>query len=222
MNPFSCWRAWLAFLDRRERGTSLAFFRIAIGASMLLMLFQTWAAGAIVPLWMDSEYGGVRSISRAPWLVEWLGGPSPGVVQGLYVALFLSSLFLTIGLLGRLSALLTLLLHMNLTGLNPAAGGSYDLLIANACWLLVLAPSTATHHARPIAGWSFLKGIFGFMLSPPKPGCTSRKPFIADKRQNDPRMARSIATKIAAMQNMSLRQEPVNSTGPHAPVPKFN
>ena len=129
MNPLGCWRAWLAFLDRREKGTSLAYFRIAIGACMLLMLCQTLAAGAVVPLWMDSDHGGVRSITRAPWLVEWLGGPSPGVVFGLYGALLLSSLFLTIGLLGRLSALLTLLLHMNLTGLNPAAGGSYDLLI---------------------------------------------------------------------------------------------
>ena len=114
MNPLRWWKTWLAFLDRRELGTSLAFFRIAIGSCMVVMLCHTWMAGAINPLWMDSADGGVRNISRTPWLVDWLGGPNPSVVFGLFVALLTSSILLTLGLFGRLAALLTLLLHMNL------------------------------------------------------------------------------------------------------------
>jgi len=57
MNPLRCWKTWLAFLDRRELGTSLAFFRIAIGSCIVLMLCHTWMAGAVNPLWMDSADG---------------------------------------------------------------------------------------------------------------------------------------------------------------------
>jgi hypothetical protein len=55
-----------------------------------------------------------------------------------------SAASLTIGVCGRLSALVLLLSHQAVTGINPAATGCDDQLIGNALWLLVLARSTAT------------------------------------------------------------------------------
>ena len=138
------WAAWVALLSRREVGTPLALFRIALGLCVVGMLLGLVARGVIEPLWLDRAYGGYRALGDGNWLVERLGGPKPGVVWPLVWAAIGSGTLLTLGLGGRWPALATLLLTASLTDLNSHTGGSYDELLENGLWLCFLSSGTQT------------------------------------------------------------------------------
>lgn len=138
------WRRWVALLDRREAGTSLALFRVAIGLCVLGTIGTVLAHDLVTVLWVDREWGGYRSLGKGSWLVELLGGPRPAVIWALVAVSLVGGLLLTVGLASRLGALLSLQGVLALTWVNGHAGGSYDDLLTNALWLLLLADAGAT------------------------------------------------------------------------------
>jgi len=134
---------WANLLLTREAATPMALFRAAIGVCVIVSLGGVLAHHDVAALWLDPRHGGYAPHS-APWLFGLLGGATPqNVWSALGVTLAAGGL-LVLGLGGRFPALVALLGHMALVGLDPDAGGSYDTLISNALWLLVLADSTAT------------------------------------------------------------------------------
>lgn len=138
------WTSWVHLLDRREPGDAIALFRIGIGLVVLDALIEVITGGILGIVWVDRTHGGYRSLGAGPYLVEWLGGPTPGVVRGLVALAIASAALLVLGLGGRLTAFVTLQAYIALQRLNNHASGSSDLLLTNALWLLVLARSTAT------------------------------------------------------------------------------
>ncbi len=142
--PPSLWSRLVERLDHREPATALALFRIALGLSILYTLIPMMTDEVLTLLWVDIADGGFRPLSARDWLVEALGGPTLQTSWGLSVAAVLAGLLLVVGLGGRLSAALALVLMMALFSLSPGTGGGHDRLHTNGLWLLVLAPSTAT------------------------------------------------------------------------------
>lgn len=138
------WRRFVAITSHREPATALALYRIAIGLSVCAVLTGCWHKGVITPLYVDRAYGGYRALGDGPYLVAWLGGPTPSVVRSLFAASYLGGALLALGLGGRLTALFVAQTYKALVGINSHAGGSYDDLLINGLWLLVLAPATAT------------------------------------------------------------------------------
>lgn len=135
----AAWRAWAERLDHHEDGLSLALVRIAAGLIVLTHLGRLLLAGVVPLVWYDAEHGGLRDLAH-PWVLA-LGGATPPVVHTLIAALALSALALTLGLATRPAAFLTWLGYRTLGDLNNHAGGSYDELIINVLFLLVLARS---------------------------------------------------------------------------------
>jgi len=140
----SRWSAWVRLLQEQERGTSLALVRIAVGLSLLSTMGLAIGHDVVDLIWVDRAFGGYRDLGTGTPLVALLGGPSPTVVHLLVAATSLSGLALTMGLGARLAAFCGLQGLLALTWLNGHAGGSYDDLLSNALWLLVLARSDAT------------------------------------------------------------------------------
>ncbi len=169
------WSAWVALLSRREVGTSLALFRVAVGLCVVLLLGSVVAADLVGVIWVDAADGGYRDLT-GNWLVQALGGPTRAVMWRLTVGGIAGGVLLAAGLGGRVVALLTLQLLIATTSVNGQATGSYDILLTNALWLLVLADSTATlsvdcrvtqgqwTSARTVPAWPRYLGIFQLFL----------------------------------------------------------
>lgn len=138
------WRRWVSVLRRREGGESLALFRIAMGACVLLTVSTLVNQKLVSVVWLDAAHGGYRATVNGNWLIRLLGGVTPGVVWSLVGVTFVAGAALVIGVWGRLAALVAGQCVIALTRLNYEASGSYDLMLTNALWLLVLSQSTAT------------------------------------------------------------------------------
>jgi hypothetical protein len=138
------WAAWVSLLDRREPGDALALFRIAVAVVVLWALLAMVTSGLTGVLWVDRAWGGYRSLGDGPYLVRWLGGPTPGVIHAVLTGTLVSGALLLLGLGGRLTAFVTLQGYVALIRLDGNASGASDILVTNALWLLVLARSTAT------------------------------------------------------------------------------
>jgi hypothetical protein len=138
------WRRWVRFLDRREPGTSLALFRIAIGLVVVGAVGSVVLHGLVPSLWFDRRHGGFLAATSPNWLVGLIGGPTPSNVWALTVVSLASGILLATGLGGRLTAFVALQSYVALISLNPIGHGGDDILLGNALWLLVLARSTAT------------------------------------------------------------------------------
>jgi hypothetical protein len=134
------WRFWLALTSRRERGTTLALFRIAVGTVTFVSLVSAMWSGVIDALWIDVEHGGMRPVGGSFFLLEWLGGPRPGVVWPVTIAATLFSAAMVLGLGGRATVFLAALAYRSVS----YGSGGYDSMISNAAWLIFLADSTAT------------------------------------------------------------------------------
>lgn len=138
------WRAWVALLSRQERGESLALFRIAVALVGIYTVGTVLWSGMVPVLWMDRSYGGYLELKKTWWLVDLLGGPTPGPILGLVAVSLLACTALLLGVGSRLAALIAQQCILALTWTNGQAGGSYDDLTSNALWLLVLSDSAAT------------------------------------------------------------------------------
>ena len=131
------WTRWVAWVQERETGETLAFLRIALGLAVIGTI-STVVAHDLVPfLWLDAASGGYREVAGHGFLYGIIG-VTPTTVWGGVALGLLSGLFVTLGLGGRLPAFLALKAIQELTDLNGSAGGSYDALLTNALWLLVL------------------------------------------------------------------------------------
>lgn len=137
------WGRWVALLDRREPGTTLALWRIACGLVVVGAVASVLLSGSAAVLWLNPADGGYAPTAN-PRLFRLLGGVTPGTVYGVAAATLVAGALMTVGLGGRLPVLVALQGHLALFYLNPSATGSYDLAISNSLWLLFLARSTET------------------------------------------------------------------------------
>lgn len=138
------WGAWVRLLDRREPGDAMALFRVAVGLVAVLSIGQLIAQGLVDALWVDLAHGGYRALGEGPYLVKWLGGPTPRVVHGLVAVALAGGALVALGLGGRVTPFVTLQAYIALQRLNGHTSGSSDLLVTNALWLLTLSRATAT------------------------------------------------------------------------------
>ncbi len=139
------WRGWVELLSRRETGESLALFRILTGVGVLWNVSSALVDGVVPVIWLDAHDGGYRHLEPGTqWLLDRLGGPTPGVVWSLVIAALVLGALLVIGLGGRATALAAAQVMFAISMINAHAKGSYDALQGDALWLLVLGDSTAT------------------------------------------------------------------------------
>ncbi|MCH9681349.1 MAG: HTTM domain-containing protein [Deltaproteobacteria bacterium] len=141
--PGRAWLRWVDRIGRRESGEALALFRIGSGAAVVASVLSVVMAGLVRPIWIDAAHGGILPLTGG-WLVQALGGATPSVVWGLVVVTLLAGVTLTLGIAGRVSALVAAQGMLALTSLDTDTRCSYDPLLVNSLWLLVLADSTAT------------------------------------------------------------------------------
>jgi len=140
----SLWGGWLDLLKREETGEALALWRICMGLVLIFSLLLPLRAGAISVIWLPIEHGGYLELEHSSWMMELLGGPTPGRVYGTLVIGLLAAVALVVGVWSRIAAFIGLQAFLALAWINPHTGGSYDVLISNGLWLLVLARSDAT------------------------------------------------------------------------------
>lgn len=138
------WRRWVSVVQRREGGESLALFRIAMGACVLLTVLTLVKEELVSVVWLDAAHGGYRATVHGNWLIRLLGGVTPGVVWSLVGVSIVAGAALVVGVWARVAALVAGQSVIALTRLNYEASGSYDLMLTNALWLLVLSQSAAT------------------------------------------------------------------------------
>ncbi|MEM9695972.1 MAG: HTTM domain-containing protein [Myxococcota bacterium] len=137
------WSWWVALLSREERGTVLALFRLAVGTVITVTLLEAAYSGVLDYIWVGHAYGGIGEPATGFFVLDWLGGPRPEVVQPLFAVAVLSALGMTAGLGGRWMILLAVVTYRSLSSIGHIAGG-YDRMITNAGWLLVLGQATMT------------------------------------------------------------------------------
>ncbi|HRX83860.1 MAG TPA: HTTM domain-containing protein, partial [Phycisphaerae bacterium] len=138
------WNRFIGLFRRTEPGDSLAVARIACGLCVLWTIGSMVSAGLVQVLWLDAAHGGYRERVGVNWLVALLGGPEPAVVWTLVIGGLLGGAALVAGIAGRVAALVAGQALTALVFLNSQAAGSYDLMLTNALWILVLSRSTAT------------------------------------------------------------------------------
>ncbi len=149
------WRRWVEATSRTETGEVMALFRAGIGVSLVWAVTTAWTSGAADLAWTDAEHGGYRTLGTS-WQLDLLG-TTPAVIDGLMAVCLLSGVLLTLGLGGRLTALVALQAFLPLTRANTHSGGSFEHFLTNGIWLLVLCRSTATWSLdckRRTGGWS--------------------------------------------------------------------
>ena len=158
------WNRLVAFFDARETATSLALVRMLAGLASFLTLESVWRQGLIGLIWTDHSASGYRGVGGT-WLVQLCGGATEPVMTTLTLLGMFASVLLLLGIGGRLTALVTLQLVLALTDANSHTGGSYDEVLSNVLWLVLLAPASRTlsvdcwlrtrkwHDPTPVASW---------------------------------------------------------------------
>jgi hypothetical protein len=137
------WRGWVAITSARERGTTLAIFRIAVGLVMLSTLMSVSLRGVVSALWLPVEAGGARPVSSGYFLLELLGGPGGFTVWALVGVSVVACLAMVVGIGGRTTIALAVCSYRAVSSIGYGNGG-YDAMIFNASWLLFLSEATAT------------------------------------------------------------------------------
>ncbi len=141
----SCWARFVDFLSIREAAWGFALFRIAMGLTVLWSLYTVVSADLVPALWLTADDGGMRRLGSGSWVVRLIGqGITPEVVYALVAVAGAGALLTASGLGGRLVVAATLVAFQGVVDINGTAGGSYDELMLNALWLLLLGNSTAT------------------------------------------------------------------------------
>ena len=131
----SWWRSWVALMSRRERATSLAAVRIAVGLCTLATLAIAAADGMVDVLWVEGRLDGLSG----NWFFELFGGPRPAVTWGLFWVAIACATLVVIGLGARPAAIVCSLCFGALVSSQPDTSGGADALITNALWLLALS-----------------------------------------------------------------------------------
>ncbi|MGC6493238.1 MAG: hypothetical protein ACON5B_10415 [Myxococcota bacterium] len=145
------WRRLVTGLQTRETGEAVALFRIAMAVTILLSWVPPMLDDVVGLMWLDEAHGGYRTL-KGPWLVQALGGPTPGVVRGLIAGSICSAALMGLGVggpvLARLISFFCLHATMAVVDINSHCGGAYDELISNGLWLLTLAGPSPTLSLR--------------------------------------------------------------------------
>ena len=136
------WSAWAARLAHKEPATPLAVYRLLLGTVGVIIFFDTVLGGAVEPIWLHTDHGGISPLHPQSWLVDLLGGAVPSAVWPLIWAAGASSLAVALGFGGRVSAFIALQCWIALFALNPGSGGGHDKILTNGLWILVLAGGT--------------------------------------------------------------------------------
>jgi len=130
-----------------EDGAAMAMVRIGVGLSLLVLLVPFVATDAgreIVRFaFCDDDFGGYRGMVGTP-VVRMLGGPTESVLQGLFITATVASVFMTVGLFGRLPILVAAIATNVALAQNADVSGGGDALLGNALFLLLLADCTNT------------------------------------------------------------------------------
>lgn len=137
------WAWWVELTSRRERGTTLALFRIAVAAVMVTMMLSAMRAGIVDLLWVDASEGGIKSVASGFWLLDLVGGATQRNMWGLVVLTLLFGTAMMLGLGGRCTVLAAVWCYRAVSSAGHGNGG-YDAMIFNGAWLLFLAEPTAT------------------------------------------------------------------------------
>jgi hypothetical protein len=137
------WAAWVDRVDRREPVVALAVFRILVGLVLAKVLLAIWWWGVDDALYATPAQGGLTNLG-ASWRLDWLGGPTPALIDAtLWVGIGACGL-LVLGLVPRVAALVAGQAFLALNALHTDAGGGHDKLIAVALWILALSPAGAS------------------------------------------------------------------------------
>lgn len=174
------WHRFETMLSRTEEGTSIALFRICMALCVVYTVVDMMFTAVAEPAMLDVIYGGYRQFGHGPWAIKWFGGPTPTVLYGFTVTAAVTGLAVALGvggpILSRVLAFVCLQTFSGLTDLNGHAGGSYDELMANGMWLLVLAGPSRTWSvecrratgawtsARPVPFWPRFLVLFQLIL----------------------------------------------------------
>ena len=138
------WRRIVELTSAQEDGLSFALFRVLIGACLIATVMTVIVHGLVPIIWIDRDWGGYRTLGDRSWLITLLGGPRPEAVWGVIAVALSAGLALMVGIGGRFTAFVASQSWMALSVLNGHCGGSYDELLTNALWLLVLGPNSRT------------------------------------------------------------------------------
>jgi len=133
------WRTFVSWMDRREDALSLAGVRVTVGLVVFAHLVHMAWLGVPGLVWVDADQGGFRDLGGP--LIDRLGGPTPETIAWLVPATAWAALLMALGLFTRLAILLTWFGFRILGDLNSHAGGSYDELLQNTLFLLLLSGS---------------------------------------------------------------------------------
>lgn len=137
-------RAWVELTSEREPPLVLAALRIAVALVLLGSLFSAYRSGVLESMWIDQRYGGALRLEGTTFWVDLLGGPSRGVIVGLFWTASLSGLLVLAGAGGRVPYLVAAQAYDSLVRMNGDTVGSYDSMITNALFLLLLSAANAT------------------------------------------------------------------------------
>lgn len=133
------WGRWVERANRREPAHAVAIVRVVFGLALAAHMGRMWATDAWRWVWLAPANGGLVALNRT-WL-DRLGGPTPGVVEGLVLAASAAGVLLALGCFTPFAALAAAVTWAVLTDLGVNAGGSYDFLGGNVFFLLLFAGS---------------------------------------------------------------------------------
>ena len=146
------WRAWVDWMDREEDALSLAVVRIVCGLTVAFHLLHLVYVGAPRLIWVEADLGGFRDLDSP--LVNALGGATPDTLAWLIPATVVAAFTMAAGLATRLAVFLTWLGFRALADLNAHAGGSYDELLLNILFLLLLSGCGGRLSVDARLGWA--------------------------------------------------------------------
>ena len=135
--------AWVAYWAQTAPPTPLALIRVALALCALGTLGHMAWSGVVLWVWGDLDFGGYRHNTPGHWWWSVVSYTEAGLWGTMGLAALAGGLVL-VGLGGRASSLLLLVLTVALTSINPESGGGHDRLLTNALWLLVLSPASRT------------------------------------------------------------------------------
>lgn len=138
--------AWSRFVDAvntPEPVVGLALFRVAVGLVLGKVLLAIVWLGVGEALFRRPEDGGMTSLSTS-WRLDWLGGPTPAVVDGTLWTGIVACALLSLGVVPQLAAVVASQCFLALTALHGDAGGGHDKLITSGLFLLALSPCGAS------------------------------------------------------------------------------
>ncbi|HJL19543.1 MAG TPA: HTTM domain-containing protein [Sandaracinaceae bacterium LLY-WYZ-13_1] len=130
------WNRLVAFLNAEEDARPQALVRILTGLTIVAHLSRFVLSGAADFALMHQENGGL-SLWHG-WL-EPLGGATPSLVHALCGLTVVAAACATVGLRTRPALVVTWLGVRAISSLNPSARGSYDSLLVDTLFVLLLS-----------------------------------------------------------------------------------